>query len=89
MKNTKIKISFKGKNQLPELMIIKEFYVNGELDFAKVLFQIWINEKKCNKKLVCCRCQHPVLKSEVKGYKYQCLECDEDLYNFEVEELKI
>ena len=31
----------------------------------------------------CNRCDAPVLKSEVKGYKYQCVFCDEDLYSFE------
>lgn len=32
---------FKGKNQLPLFMIIKEYFdENGEVDFAKVLFEI-------------------------------------------------
>lgn len=38
---TRIKFSFKGKNQLPLFMVIKEYYDdNGDLEFAKVLFQI-------------------------------------------------
>lgn len=44
MKNklkTKITFSFRGKNQLPLFMVIKEYYnAQGELDFAKVLFEI-------------------------------------------------
>lgn len=35
---------------------------------------------------VCRRCGSPVYESELKerGYRYQCLECDEDLFGFEV-----
>jgi hypothetical protein len=41
MKNTRIVISFKSKNQLPLFMITKEYYnKNGELTFAKVIFEI-------------------------------------------------
>lgn len=38
---TRIRFGFKGKNQLPLFMIIKEYYDdNGDIEFAKVLFQI-------------------------------------------------
>lgn len=35
--------------------------------------------------LFCQRCHSPVYKSDVPGYKYQCFECDEDLYFIETE----
>lgn len=31
----------------------------------------------------CNRCGSPVLKSDVEGYSYQCMSCDEDLFLFE------
>ena len=34
----------------------------------------------------CNRCGSPVLKSDVEGYAYQCMECDEDLYSIETHE---
>lgn len=40
LKNTSYVLGFKGKNQLPLLMLIKEYYINNELEIAKVLFQI-------------------------------------------------
>lgn len=46
MESTRIKISFKGKNQLPLLMVTKEYYQSKELIFAKVLFQIDGKEMK-------------------------------------------
>lgn len=36
-------------------------------------------------KRVCKRCGHEVTKSEVKGYPYQCNNCDEHLYKCETE----
>ncbi|MCI9015949.1 MAG: hypothetical protein HFJ53_02115 [Clostridia bacterium] len=40
-KKTGIIFSFRGKGQLPLFMIIKEYFdENGEVDFAKVLFEI-------------------------------------------------
>ena len=35
---------------------------------------------------VCKRCGHPLFKSSIDGYKYQCFNCDEDFYGFEQEE---
>ena len=40
MKNTRYNIGFRGKNQLSLFEIVKEYYINNELDFAKVIFQI-------------------------------------------------
>ena len=37
------------------------------------------------KKIVCKKCGREVVKSELKEYSYQCVECDEDLYEFETE----
>lgn len=34
----------------------------------------------------CNRCGSICLKSEAKGYKYQCMYCDEDLYSIETHE---
>lgn len=34
---------------------------------------------------VCLRCGNKVEESELKDYSYQCLECDEDLFEFETE----
>lgn len=39
--------------------------------------------KRIYKTIRCNRCGCPVLKSDVKGYSYQCLNCDEDLYKIE------
>jgi len=36
--------------------------------------------------LRCRRCGGPVYASELPQYNYQCLTCDEDLFEFEVEE---
>ena len=48
---TGIIFSFRGKNQLPLFMIIKEYFdENGEVDFAEVLFEI--EGRKCKKKNV-------------------------------------
>ena len=31
------------------------------------------------------KCDSPVSKSTTKGYMFQCHQCDEDFYNFEVQ----
>ncbi len=36
---TKIRISFKSKNQLPYLMITKEYFLNGKVEHAEVIYQ--------------------------------------------------
>lgn len=33
---------------------------------------------------LCPKCGYPLSKSEVDGYDYQCLACDEDFYSIEV-----
>lgn len=50
---TRIRFSFKGKKQMPLFMVIKEYYDdNGDLEFAKVLFEIKGREmRKLEKKL--------------------------------------
>jgi len=40
---TKITISFKSKNQTPLLMIIREYWEAGEVEYAEVLFSIETN----------------------------------------------
>lgn len=32
----------------------------------------------------CPHCGRPLLKSQIKGYSFQCFACDEDFYRFEV-----
>ncbi len=39
-----------------------------------------------NTDMVCKRCKSPVWESDNPEYEYQCFNCDEDLYRFEVEE---
>lgn len=36
--------------------------------------------------MVCRRCRHPVYRSDLAEYTYQCFHCDEDLYSFEAVE---
>ena len=48
-KNTSYDFSFKSEKQMPLFMISKEYYVNGELDFAKILFEI--KGRDCRKKI--------------------------------------
>jgi transposase-like protein len=37
-----------------------------------------------NKKEKCPRCDNNLKDSDVKGYKFTCLNCDENFYNIEV-----
>jgi hypothetical protein len=39
--------------------------------------------------LVCSRCGGVVIKSDVEGYSWQCMHCDEDMYFFEVEKREL
>jgi len=39
-----------------------------------------------NTDMKCRRCGGPVFESDLPEYSYQCLKCDEDLYDFEAEE---
>lgn len=36
--------------------------------------------------MICRRCGHPVYRSDLAEYAYQCFHCDEDLYSFEAME---
>lgn len=38
------------------------------------------------KRRVCPHCGKPVVQSELPQYTWQCLDCDEDFYDFEFEE---
>ena len=40
-------------------------------------------EEKLTRGIRCNRCGAPVIKSELDGYVYQCMSCDEDLYSIE------
>lgn len=37
-----------------------------------------------NTDMACRRCGNPVYESDNPEYRYQCFQCDEDLYSFEV-----
>jgi hypothetical protein len=37
---TVIRVSYKSKHQIPMIMVTKEYYENGELVYAEVLFQL-------------------------------------------------
>ena len=39
-----------------------------------------------NTDMICKRCKSPVWESDNPEYEYQCFNCNEDLYSFEVEE---
>lgn len=39
-----------------------------------------------NKIKICPHCGAPVTKSDLPDYAWQCLDCDEDFYNFECPE---
>lgn len=67
MKKIKIRFSFRSKTQLPLFMITKEWYDdNGEIEFAKVLFEIQgskmrkiMKEPKnyCTRSINCAKCK--------------------------------
>ena len=37
---------------------------------------------------ICRRCGAQVQSSQVEGYRYYCHECDEDLFEFEIDEIE-
>ena len=41
MKTSKIRFSFKSKNQAPLFMIIREYYEHKELVYAEPIFELW------------------------------------------------
>lgn len=41
MGKTRIRISFKSKNQAPLFMIVREYYNDGMVFYAEVLFEVW------------------------------------------------
>ena len=46
----------------------------------------YVKERMCSNTLRCNRCCSPVIKSDIAGFSYQCMNCDEDLFNIEVHE---
>jgi hypothetical protein len=69
---TKIIFSFKSKKQMPLFMIIKEYYDdNGNIEFAKVLFEIKGKKmRELEKRL------------NIKTYKWQSLTMGNFVTNF-------
>ena len=45
-----------------------------------------ISRQRTNR--VCSRCGNPVYVSDVVGYPYVCYHCDENMYEFETEEVE-
>ena len=56
----------------------KDLSVNGKCPY----FRILIKAKSANNR-VCPHCGGPVTDSEIGDYRWQCLKCDEDFYDFE------
>ena len=48
--STKITFSFKGKRQASWFLIIKEYYKNGEMDYAEIIFELWPTKRLWRKK---------------------------------------
>ena len=48
MTTTKIRIDFEGPNQLPHLMILKEYYDNNRISYAEVIYK----EDTCKSEVV-------------------------------------
>jgi hypothetical protein len=40
MTKKRIRITFKGKNQLPWIMVIREYWEDGEVVYAEVLWSL-------------------------------------------------
>lgn len=64
------------------LALFKKYYDTEDAQKAQEikhkLFEQFATDKKC------CRCSSPLLKSDLKEYKYLCIECDENFYGFEI-----
>lgn len=57
--------------------LAEDFYTGG-----LVVGKVYVG-KLCVEGVRCNRCGTTVLKSEVEGYTYQCMHCNEDLSTFE------
>ena len=62
--------------------LLKKYYDTEDTqkiqEIKNALFEQFATDKKC------CKCSSPLLKSDLKEYKYLCIECDENFYNFEI-----
>lgn len=58
--------------------------VFGFLGMASGKLKYNLNIIKIMETALCPKCGYPLSKSEVEGYDYQCLACDEDFYSIEV-----
>lgn len=71
-----------AKEKIKEPVIDVEFWIGGKNN--KPLHISTNSITKSNKeKKYCNKCNSKVIKSELEEYSYQCVECDEDLYEFE------
>lgn len=48
-----------------------------------------MNELDVNQQCFCIKCGQQLAESEIDGYSFQCTECDEDFFSFEVQEAQI
>ena len=66
--------------------LLEQYYnVNNEVLQNKLkqkIYQKYVTNRHCTK------CGKPLLVSDLKEYKYLCLECDENFYAFETMENK-
>lgn len=48
-----------------------------------------MNELEVNQQCFCIKCGQQLTKSEIEAYNFQCTECDEDFYSFELQGAQI
>jgi len=78
------------KGQLCE-ETIEEYNLDSSQDYdIETIVKIFqadgytIDSVKIEPKVLCPHCNKEVVRSETKDYIWQCLDCDEDFYDFEV-----
>lgn len=59
-------------------LLEKYYNTENNTEIKEVLFKQYGTDKKCRK------CSTPLLKSDLKEYKYLCLNCEENFYDFEI-----
>lgn len=62
--------------------LLKKYYDTEDIETSQEIKEILFEQFATDKK--CCRCSSPLLKSDLKEYKYLCIECDENFYGFEI-----
>lgn len=65
--------------------LLELYYDEEDTDKLEIIKQKLFKKYGTNKK--CLRCGNQILVSDLKQYKYLCLKCDENFYEFEVLDL--